>query len=99
MLIPALLFSVIFTTSAQAENLNPTAAQSLQFQEAPKEKAGRGPASVTTTEPVAFEELTDEQTEAGFCLFCGSTGTAQARTMVEQSRDILKHAERASRGK
>lgn len=83
-----------------AENLKPSAAKSLEFKEDPKPKSSRGPASITAPSQPAFQEITDEETEAGFCLFCGTTGGgARARTLVEQSEEILKQAERSASGK
>ncbi len=102
MLIRAFAIAFLFQTviSAHAENLNPSAAKSLEFKEEPKPKASRGPASVeAAVEIPAFQELADDETEAGFCLFCGSGGATRARTLVEQGHDILKHAQRSNTGK
>lgn len=82
-----------------AENLQPSAAKSLEFKEEPKPKTGRGPASVKAPEQPTYTEIADEETEAGFCLFCGTTGGARARTLVEQSDAILKQAEKSASGK
>lgn len=101
MFIRAFLIALLTQASvfAYGENLNPSAAKSLEFKEEPKPKISRGLASVTASEPPVFQELADEETEAGFCLFCGSGGAARARTLVEQSQDILKHAQRTTSGK
>ncbi len=91
------LISQLQSTTAQGENLNPSAAKSMEFKE--EAKPTRGPASIKPAEILPYKEVNDGQTEAGYCLLCESAGVARASTLPEQGREILEHANRAASGK
>lgn len=97
MLITVLVFAYLTTANAD-DKLESDAAQSLQFKEAPAPRGGRGPASVKP-EPVEFEEVPDNDTEAGFCVNCNERGLKRSPTLLHYSQEIREHAERTATGK
>ncbi len=99
MLLTALIFTIYLNQPARAEDtLAPSPSKSMEFQETPKPK-GRGPASISTPEPIEFQEVVDDDTEAGFNPFCQGRGCKRTPSLAEQSEQILDHAQRAANGK
>lgn len=89
------ILAVVFYAHVHADNLAPSAAQSMQFQEAPA--GGRGPASINPIpEAPQFQEVDDRETEAGFCYECAGRGEMKSSSPSHQGAELLKHAKKAA---
>lgn len=82
---------LLLSLSLNAESVTGSANDVLSFREAPP---ARGPASTAPeTASTTENELPEDQTEAGFCEFCGRGNNLKAKSLAVQSREILEKAE------